>query len=83
MNQKSKEWLVLVISLFLGIILHRFIPMLYFVGFILAFIMIMGQNQLDLRQNEQGKVNHFINRRLLFYAIGGYLIAGILILFMQ
>lgn len=85
MNQKQQYITSFVIGLVLGSILLFFIKMLYFVGILMSFIVLMGQNNINIRAIEQKNASEEIrkDKRFTYFTLGliGYLVAGILSLF--
>lgn len=80
MNQKIRSTLIIFFALIVGLVLNRMIPMLYFVGFILVFIILMGQNQMVIRNPQRYDVKN-LKRHDIPLAIIGYILAGVLYLF--
>lgn len=80
MNQSQKKIVTFIFAMVIGLILVLNVPMAYFIGLILSFIILFGQNHHDVINI--GKT-HSMGKRVDFFPIilVGYLIAGIISFF--
>ncbi|MBR7927811.1 hypothetical protein KBI51_06445 [Aerococcaceae bacterium zg-ZUI334] len=80
MNQIGRSILIFVIGLVVGSILLKWIQMLYFVGCILFFIILMGNNRVALQNIGKNQPNQNSGQQLLWGMLG-YIVAGIMFIF--
>lgn len=80
MNNQYRGILSFLSGLALGFVLRQYIAQIYFVGLLLIFMIIFGQN----RQLLQYKSNHSAKKqqsKYLFFALIGYLLIGVIRIF--
>lgn len=75
MNQQ-KIWTI-ILSILIGLLLIKYLPMAYFVGIILSFIILFGQNRQDTLNIGQPSKNSHQKVDFFPFILVGYLIAGI------
>lgn len=81
MKQRQKKIGTFILAFVIGLMLVLYVPMAYFIGLILSFIILFGQNHQDVINI--GKTQSMGNQVDYFPIIlAGYLIAGIMSMFL-